>query len=110
MQSSLEQLRKYFRLEHENGYANTAVIGGLANVLGFWEGEARKDNLPEDIIQATSGTLRNYAALTPESRTDALGIPLETDPGPGPGCQPGKKARPIPGFSGAAGAFCRSGT
>jgi ATP-dependent DNA helicase RecG len=72
MQSSLEQLRKYFRLEHENGYANTAVIGGLANVLGFWEGEARKDNLPEEIIQATSGTLRNYAALTPESRTDSL--------------------------------------
>jgi hypothetical protein len=33
MQSSIEKLRKFFRLEHENGYTNTAVIGGLANDL-----------------------------------------------------------------------------
>ena len=72
MQSSLEKLRKYFRLEHENGYANTAVIGGLANVLNFWEGEARNDHLPEEIIQATSNSLRGYADLTPETRIEAL--------------------------------------
>jgi len=41
MQSSLEKLRKFFRLEAENKYANTAVIGGLAKILDFWEAEAR---------------------------------------------------------------------
>ncbi|MCX6034916.1 MAG: hypothetical protein NTV38_08065, partial [Chloroflexi bacterium] len=72
MQSSIEKLRKFFRLEHENGYTNTAVIGGLANVLSLWEGEARNDKLPEEIVQATSATLRAYAALTPAERLDSL--------------------------------------
>ena len=72
MQSSLEKLRKFFRLEHENGYANTAVIGGLANILNFWEGEARNDNLPEEILQAVSSTLRGYAEQTREARAEAL--------------------------------------
>jgi len=58
MHSSIEKLRKFFRLEHENGYTNTAVIGGLGNVLSLWEGEARNDKLPEEIVQATSTTLR----------------------------------------------------
>jgi hypothetical protein len=52
MQSSLKKLRKFFRLERENGYTNTAVIGGLANVLNLWEGEARNDKLPEKSIPA----------------------------------------------------------
>jgi ATP-dependent DNA helicase RecG len=72
MQSSLEKLRKFFRLEHENGYANTAVIGGLANILNFWEGEARNDKLPEEIIQAVGQTLRGYADLVPETRIESL--------------------------------------
>jgi len=72
MQSSIEKLRKFFRLEHENGYTNTAVIGGLANVLNLWEGEARNDKLPEEIVQATSATLRAYANLTPEARLESL--------------------------------------
>ncbi len=72
MQSSLEKLRKFFRLEHENGYANTAVIGGLANILNFWEGEARNDKLPEEIVQATISTLRSYADLEPGTRAESL--------------------------------------
>lgn len=72
MQSSLEKLRKFFRLEHENGYANTAVIGGLANILNFWEGEARLDQLPEDIVQAISAALRGYADQAPGARAEAL--------------------------------------
>ena len=74
MQSSLEMLRKFFRLEHGNGYTNTAVIGGLANILTFWEGTARNDQLPEEIIQDTSTTLRSYADLTPETRIEALKV------------------------------------
>jgi hypothetical protein len=52
MQSSLEKLRKFFRLERENGYSNTAVIDRLANVLNLWEGEVRNDKLPEKSVQA----------------------------------------------------------
>ncbi len=37
------KLRKFFRLEAENKYANTAVIGGLAKILDFWEAEARNE-------------------------------------------------------------------
>ena len=74
MQSSIEKLRKFFRLEHENGYTNKAVIGGLANVLSLWEGEARNDKLPEEIVQATSVTLQAYAAQTPAERLESLKV------------------------------------
>ena len=38
MQPSLEKLRKFFGLEREKGYDNTAIIGGLAKMLDYWEG------------------------------------------------------------------------
>ena len=72
MQPSLEKLRKFFRLEHENGYANTAIIGGLAEMLGYWEGEARADGIQEEVIQAVVQRLRSYDGLSPQSRSDAL--------------------------------------
>ena len=72
MLPSLEKLRKFFRLEHQNGYENSAVIGGLSNMLNFWEGEARADNIDEAVIQAVVQRLRSYEKLTPESRADAL--------------------------------------
>ena len=72
MQPSLEKLRKFFRLEHENGYSNSAIIGGLAKMLDYWEGDARADNLQEEVIQAVVQRLRSYEGLTPQSRADAL--------------------------------------
>ncbi|MBI5298288.1 MAG: ATP-dependent DNA helicase RecG [Chloroflexi bacterium] len=72
MQPSLEKLRKFFRLEHGNGYNNTAIIGGLAKMLDYWEGEARTDGLTEEVIQAVVQRLRSYESLTPPSRADAL--------------------------------------
>ncbi len=72
MESSLEKLRKFFRLEAENKYANTAVIGGLAKILDFWEAEARNEGLSEDIIQLVASRLRDYQRLTPTSRMDTL--------------------------------------
>jgi ATP-dependent DNA helicase RecG len=72
MQSSLEKLRKFFRLEHENGYSNTAIIGGLAKMLDFWEGEARADSIKEEVIQAVVQRLRSYDGLSQQSRADAL--------------------------------------
>src|SRR5512140_2752052 len=72
MQPSLEKLRKFFRLEHENGYSNSAIIGGLAKMLDFWEGEARADGIKEEVIQAVVQRLRSYDGLSPQSRADAL--------------------------------------
>src|SRR5689334_17328864 len=72
MQPSLEKLRKFFRLEHENGYSNSAIIGGLAKMLDFWEGEARADGINEEVIQAVVQRLRSYEGLSPQSRSDAL--------------------------------------
>ena len=72
MQQSLEKLRKFFRLEHGNGYENTAIIGGLAKMLDYWEGEARADEIEESVIQAVVQRLRSYDGLSPQSRADAL--------------------------------------
>lgn len=72
MQPSLEKLRKFFRLEHENGYTNSAIIGGLAKMLDYWEGEARADGIQEEIIQAVVQRLRSYDGLSPQSRAEAL--------------------------------------
>lgn len=72
MQPSLEKLRKFFRLEHENKYQNTAVIGGLASMLDYWEGEARADSITEEIIQAVVARLRSYEKLSPEGRAESL--------------------------------------
>jgi ATP-dependent DNA helicase RecG len=72
MQPSLEKLRKYFRLEHEQKYENNSIIGGLARMLDYWEGEARADGLREDVIQAVVQRLRSYAGLNPEGRAEAL--------------------------------------
>jgi ATP-dependent DNA helicase RecG len=72
MQPSLEKLRKFFRLEHENKYTNTAIIGGLAKMLDFWEGEARADGVSEEVIQAVVARLRSYEKLSPDGRAESL--------------------------------------
>lgn len=72
MQPSLEKLRKFFRLEAENKYANTAVIGGLAKILDFWEAEARNEGVSEELVQLVAMRLRDYHRLTPVSRADTL--------------------------------------
>jgi ATP-dependent DNA helicase RecG len=72
MQPSLEKLRKFFRLEHGNKYDNTAVIGGLASMLDYWEGEARADGITEEVIQAVVSRLRSYEKLSPEGRAESL--------------------------------------
>ncbi len=72
MQPSLEKLRKFFRLEAEQGYANRAVIGGFARVADTWEAEARQEGLPEDLIAAVGSRLRSYHTLSPKSRQEVL--------------------------------------
>jgi ATP-dependent DNA helicase RecG len=72
MQSSLDKLRKFFRLEYENKYPDTAVIGGLTNILASWEAEARNESVPEAVVQDVAGVLKGYHELAPEGRAEAL--------------------------------------
>lgn len=72
MQPSLEKLLKFFSLESEKKFDNTAIIGGLAKMLDFWEGEARADGLSEEIIQAVVSRLKTYEKLPPGGRADSL--------------------------------------
>ncbi|MEW5940849.1 MAG: ATP-dependent DNA helicase RecG, partial [Chloroflexota bacterium] len=72
MLPSLEKLRKFFRLEHENGYNNTAIIGGLVKILDFWESEARAEGVDEKVVQAVGERLRGYEGLSPSARADSL--------------------------------------
>jgi ATP-dependent DNA helicase RecG len=72
MLPSLEKLRKFFRLEHGNGYNNTAIIGGLVKMLDFWEAEARAEGVEEAVVQAVTQRLKGYEALSPSGRADSL--------------------------------------
>ncbi len=72
MQPSLEKLRKFFGLERERHYDNSAIIGGLAKMLDYWEAEARAEGVSEEVIQAVGQRLRSYEGLSPVSRADAL--------------------------------------
>jgi len=72
MQPSLEKLLKFFSLESEKKFDNTAIIGGLAKMLDYWEGEARADGITDEVIQAVVSRLRSYEKLSPEGRADSL--------------------------------------
>jgi hypothetical protein len=63
MQPSLEKLRKVFGQERIRHFDNNTIIGGLARMLDYWEGEARADGLNEDVIQAVVQRLRSYGGL-----------------------------------------------
>jgi ATP-dependent DNA helicase RecG len=72
MKPSLEKLQKIFKLEAERGYDNHAVLGGLERMLSHWEGEARQDNISEDLIQAVITRIEDYARLAEKSRAETL--------------------------------------
>ena len=72
MQPSISKLKKFFSLEAEREYDNGAVMGGLEQMLGGWEAEARADNLDEALVTVISARLRNYGKLSPDGREEAL--------------------------------------
>ncbi|MEI7987600.1 MAG: ATP-dependent DNA helicase RecG [Chloroflexota bacterium] len=72
MKSSLEKLLRVFKHESDLGYEDRAVMGGLEKLLSFWENDARADQLPDDLIEAVSGRLKDYRRLSPASRKDVL--------------------------------------
>jgi len=72
MKPSITKLRKYFKLEADHGYTNSAIIGGLERMLDHWAAEARADGLEENLIQAVIVRLRDYHRLSEDSRKEAL--------------------------------------
>ena len=66
MPSALEKLVKILKLEREQGYKNTAVIGGLGAYCDNWSNEARTQaKRPEHmpLVEELTGMLRDYEAL-----------------------------------------------
>jgi ATP-dependent DNA helicase RecG len=72
MKLSLDKLHKFFKLEAERGYDNRAVVGGLAEMLGRWEAEARAEGIPNTLIMVVVSRLNDYHRLSPTSRAEAL--------------------------------------
>lgn len=63
MQDVFDKLAKILHLEHEKGYQDTAVIGGLEGFMGFWYKQARAKARtgPEvEQVDTIAGLMRGY--------------------------------------------------
>ncbi|MBC7811549.1 MAG: ATP-dependent DNA helicase RecG [Burkholderiales bacterium] len=70
MPSALETLVKILKLEREQGYKNSAVIGGLSSFSEKWSGDAHSQaRKPEHhlLVDEIGGLLRNYDGLEAHS-------------------------------------------
>ena len=119
MNSAVDKLTKFLRLEEERGYDNRAVLGGLQKMLEPWRKEAEEQGVPEDLIRVVVSRLRDYPQLSPRSRAEALrgiwarlrdtypqldasagrpapapvkGLPAPTEPVPTPASKPAEPA------------------
>ncbi len=72
MNSAVDKLAKYMRLEAERGHDNQAVLGGLQRMLEPWEAEARQSGLETHFIDMVLSRLRDYPKLSPASRREVL--------------------------------------
>lgn len=99
MHPSLEQLQKILKLEVGNNYPNTAVIGGLPKMLGFWEPAARRAGLDAALIDTLVARIRAYGETPQAERAAAadamLGL-IQSAPAPTPQAAPPRKPQPTP--------------
>lgn len=72
MNTAVDKLVKFLRLEADRGFDNRSVLGGLDRMLDPWQSEARQTGVPEPVIQVVVSRLRDYPQLTPASRQEAL--------------------------------------
>jgi len=71
-----EALRKILELEHQKGYQDSAVIGGLDQLLRNWASQAAASiNQPKLLKRFQSLKLANsrYASLTKPARAQRMG-------------------------------------
>lgn len=72
MNSAIEKLGKYIRLEADREFDNRAVVGGFSQMLEPWEKEARESELDASLIDSVLERLRDYGRLSPHSRQEVL--------------------------------------
>ena len=80
MPSALETLVKILKLEREQGFKNTAVIGGLTGFSENWSVDAhRQARKPEHHALADElvSTLRAYDAADDAARQQSVGVMLD---------------------------------
>ncbi len=99
MRPSLEQLHKILQNEAQRGYDNKAVIGGLPKLLGFWEPNARRDNLDPALLADIVARVRAYPDLPEPARAEAVSalvklIQNAPDAAPAPKAAPRVEPRP----------------
>jgi ATP-dependent DNA helicase RecG len=61
MSSSIEKIKKFFKLEIERKYDNRAVVGGLDKILPSWEKEAHSESLDDAFIAHVHEQLIEYS-------------------------------------------------
>ncbi len=72
MQSTINNLIKFFQLEKNQNYANRSVIGGFENLLPTWEKDARNQNLPPQLIDQVISNLSQYQNEPHEKRVEII--------------------------------------
>src|SRR4030067_1532032 len=72
MQSPIEKLAKFLRLEASRGFDNRAVFGGLQNMREPWKKEAQENQISQQLTEVVLSRLRDYPKLSPQSRQEVL--------------------------------------
>jgi ATP-dependent DNA helicase RecG len=72
MESPVDKLKKFLKLEKDRKFTNQAIIGGLEKVAPIWETEARSAGLPDSTIQKVNELLLQYPSLEVAQRQEAI--------------------------------------
>jgi ATP-dependent DNA helicase RecG len=72
MQPTIHNLIKFCQLEISRNYTNSAVIGGFENMLNVWVPDAKKQNVPLDLITQVESLLKNYDYYPLEKRVETI--------------------------------------
>ncbi|BBB48565.1 ATP-dependent DNA helicase RecG [Pelolinea submarina] len=84
MSGLINTLTNIFSLEQKRGYSNTAVVGGLANFIGFLQSNANTENISAEDINSLISLFNRYAVLSLEDRITAVSTVIKwmrDDPG-----------------------------
>jgi ATP-dependent DNA helicase RecG len=84
MSGLINTLTNIFSLEQKRGYSNTAVVGGLANFIGFLQSNANTENISSEDINSLISLFDRYAVLSLEDRITAVSTVnkwMRDDPG-----------------------------
>ena len=72
MQPTIHNLIKFCQLEISHKYTNSAVIGGFENMLSVWVPDAKKQNVPLDLITKVEALFKDYDRSTHDQRVETI--------------------------------------